>query len=126
MGNETAQQCSFGGDTYQPRPGNVQRVQAGIPSCRIDEVRRPFGQRRDQGRRQLVFLPISHGDFVNHVVAVFAAQHGQEIQPALAVGAGKISEELVAHLSAIAVLALVPGTGVVHLNVAGAGQSRRQ
>ena len=54
------------------------------------------------------------------------AQQVEEVEPALRTGGAEPGEAVVTDLRAEAILGLVPGTGVVDRDPAGAGQARAQ
>ena len=105
-----------------------------IPNC--PQPRLPGGRVRERLRtpaesvhhrlRQLLPLPVSPCGLVDHVVGVRLPEQFQEVEPALARGAGEAGEELIADLGAGAIVPLVPRPGVVHLDVVRDRQGRRQ
>lgn len=97
----------------------AQTVQVGLPGGPIGEVPRPGGQRGNQGQGQFLLGEVGQRHFVDHLVLVAAAQHLQEVDPALAGGAVEVSEEVVADVSAVALLPFVAGHRVIGVDVRG-------
>ena len=103
MSDQTPQQRPLGGDPDVPQPGNPQLPQSALPSGRVHE-------------RLLIDLE----------VGVRSPQDLQEVEPALALGAGEEGEQLVTDVGADTIVPLVPRPGVVHLSVGRDRQGRRQ
>jgi hypothetical protein len=65
-----------------------------------------------------------HQRFGIDLIAAFALQQFQEIDPALVLGAGEPGKILIANIGTVAVTAPMPGTGIIGL-IGGGGQPRR-
>ncbi len=126
MGNQTAQQRPLTGNSNVPLSGDTQLLQPGMPLRCLTELAGTLAKLLHHGRRQLLLSPVAHRDLIDHIIRMGLAEEFQEVEPALAVGALKASEEVVADLSAVAVPPLVPGPRVVHLDIGRDRQRGRQ
>ena len=106
--------------------GDPQLPQPALPSGRVHERLRAPAELVTTAARQLLPLPVSHRFLIDHVVGVRSPEDLQEVEPALALGAGEEGEQLVADVGAGTIVPLVPRPGVVHLNVGRDRQGRRQ
>src|SRR6266852_2071473 len=77
-------------------------------------------------RSSLTCNSAGQGNVLDRVVALPALQYLQKVDPVLAGGAIEVSEPVIADNGAKAVAPLVPGTGIIRLDVGRHGQRRRQ
>src|SRR5262249_17746490 len=83
-----------------PRPSDPQASQAGPPSGQARQATRAPTKPVHHGQRQLLPPPVRYGRLIDHIVGVRPPEGLQEVEPALAVGAGEGREQLAADLEA--------------------------
>ena len=66
---------------------------------------------------QLLVLHIRPGRGVYHIVGMPGSQQLQEVDPTLALGAGKPGKPLIADMRAVAVLPLVARGGIIRVDI---------
>lgn len=76
--------------------------------------------------RQRLLGHVGQRRVIDRIVVLPGPQQAQKVDPALAVGAGEVGEQLVANVSTVAVVARMARTRVVDLNVLRALQRRLQ
>jgi hypothetical protein len=126
MSDQASQQRPLAGDPHVPRLGDPQLPQSGLPGDPVHEHVPTPAESVHHRLGELLPPPVSHRGLIDHVVGVRPPEDLQEVEPALAVGAGEGGEPFVADLGAGPIVPPVPRPGVVHLDVGRDRQGRRQ
>src|ERR1700760_2394926 len=113
-----APERALSGDLHRvwgdPQSTDAKAVEMRLPGGLIDKSRLPMGSQLSDDRPGEG--PTSHivdGGVVEHIIGVPGTQQVKKVQPALAASCAEPGEAAVADLRAEAVVAGVPGTGVV-------------
>ena len=69
----------------------------------------------DRFERQFASSHVVEGRLVDDILAVFAGQQLQKVEARFSVVAGKVGELIIADDGTVAVLALMAGTGIIHM-----------
>jgi hypothetical protein len=122
---QAARQRPFGRDPDVFRTRDANRGERPVP---LFLVRKAFAffEQMECLLRQLVPGHVLQRPGVEHVIGAPGAQQFQKVDPALTLRALEPGEQLIADEGAVAVLAVVPRPGVVHLNMIRHLQSRLQ
>ena len=100
MSDQTPQQCPFGGNPDVPRSGDPQLPQSVLPGGRVRERSRTpaeLGPPPPWAASAAASKPLL---LIDPVVGVWPPEDLQEVEPALALGAGEEGEQLVTDLGA--------------------------
>ena len=122
--DQAADQRPFGGQGYGPGTFDEVAPEMSGPVLRVRQHHGACGQHRAVTGRQAPRRHVRQG-FGIDLIAAFALEQFQEIDPALVVGAGEPGKILITNIGTVAVTALMPGAGIIGLDIRGGGQPRR-
>ena len=86
----------------------------------LETPRQMVFEQVDRFARQFAFSHVVQSRLVDDILALFAGQQLQEVEASFRVATGKVGELIIADDGTVAVLALMAGTGIIHMEPFGA------